>query len=766
MKKYAALSAIAFLFLSLMVVVHRDVPSVRAEDIFYNGDLILNGNNVTIIDNQILHINGSIIITENATLIIRNNGGINFTQQYSNQFNITLMHPANGNPRLIMENNSGIAGNGYPLFLDFYGNSTMETNLAATPENVIFHFFDSSYANITESEFWLIYLYNNAILHVTNATLNYVFLYGNSKATISNAEIYDEFFAGVNSEVTISNCEIIKAEAYGNAKCYIYDSVITNATLYEDAKAWLINTTAINGAAYNNSIAYIYYYLDAHVTDLVGQDIPSANVTAYDIENALADSKLTGMDGRARLTLMKGFANETGFYWTGAYTIVTYYADCSNSTSVEIYDNAEIEVTLNIFCNYPASYDGDITLKDNECLCIYGLLNLNGSIIAEENATLILRNAWINLTQTYSDQFTITFRGNARLIVENSNITSDYSFMINFENNSTATINGLLTNAYILIFMHYSSADITNSTLLRNLYVYSFAKVYASNCTIDRTVALFNNAECILSNCTVNDWITITVSSINATILDLKPGYINHWNFIENCTVEVDSAGHAPNITIIETHVDGWQLNTYGYSNITILRSEFSCLYFYGSTKAAIYRSNVAISTSTHENANCYLEDTTTFYLYLYGNSRVQTTNVTITIGNATVYDNAKLYVGWWLNITVTDQEGTPVPNVTLNITDSEGTTVTSGKIDKWTKVKLLGKIVNATGTEYEFGEYTIDAEYEGHFSSATVLMNGNKEVTITLPFILPEFTLQIILTTLITLTLTTLLYKRKQNQK
>jgi hypothetical protein len=116
MKKYAALSAIAFLFLSLMVVVHRDVPSVRAEDIFYNGDLILNGNNVTIIDNQILHINGSIIITENATLIIRNNGGINFTQQYSNQFNITLMHPANGNPRLIMENNSGIAGNGYPLF--------------------------------------------------------------------------------------------------------------------------------------------------------------------------------------------------------------------------------------------------------------------------------------------------------------------------------------------------------------------------------------------------------------------------------------------------------------------------------------------------------------------------------------------------------------------------------------------------------------------------------------------------------------------------
>jgi len=594
MKKYTAFFAIASLFLSLMVTLQTNVPSVKAGDIFHDGDLILSGNNVTIIDNQILHINGSIIITENATLIIRNNGSINLTQQQGNQFNITLKNPANGNPRLIMKNYSSVTGNGHSLFLDFYGNSTMETNLAATLENVIFRFFDSSYANITESEFWLINLYNNAILHVTNATLNYVFLYGDSKAIVSNAEIYNEFLAGVNSEVTISNCEILSAKARSNAKCYIYDSVITNATLYEEAKAWLINTTTINGVTYNNSIAYIYYYLDAHVTDLVGQDIPSANVTAYDIENALADSKLTGMDGRARLTLMKGFANETGFYWTGAYTIVTYYAECSNSTLVDIYDNTEIEVTLNLFCNYPASYNGDVILKDNECLCVYGLLNLNGSIIAEENATLILRNAWINLTQAYSDQFTITFRGNARLILENSNITSDYSFMINFENNSTATIDGLLTNAHLLIFTYYSSADVANS-LLMNVYVYSFAKVYASNCTIDRTVVLFNNAECILSNCTVNDWIAITVSSVNATISDLKQGYIDHWNFIENCTVEVDPAGYAPKITLTETYVNGWTLNSYESSNITIFRSTLSHLYLYGSSKAYIYKSNVAI---------------------------------------------------------------------------------------------------------------------------------------------------------------------------
>ncbi|MEM3695220.1 MAG: carboxypeptidase-like regulatory domain-containing protein [Candidatus Bathyarchaeia archaeon] len=770
MRKCATLFAIVSLFLSLMVIVHMDVPSVRAADMFYYGDLILNGNNVTIIDNQILHINGSIIITENATLIVRNHGGINFTQQYSDQFNMTLKNPANGNPRLIIENYSGITGGNYFLTLYFYGNSTLETYQATTPENVIFIFYDSSVANITESEFWSIYAHTNTVLHITNAWINYVFLYGNAKATISNTEIYNRLFAGVFSEVVISNCDISNAEARYHVKCYIYDSLIDNATLYDDARAWVFNTTVTNGRAYNNSIAYIYYYLDVHVTDLVGQDVPSANVTAYDVENVLVDSKLTGTDGKARLTLMIGFANETDFYWTGAYTVVTHYMECSNSTSVDMYGNTEIEVKLNLFYSYPASYNGDIILRDNECLCVNGLLNLNGSIIAEENATLILRNAWINFTQTGNYQFTMTCRGNASLILENSNITSDYSFNIQFEGNSTATIDGLLTNAFMLTFMQHSSADITNSMLQKNLYVYGPAKVSASNCTIDRSVVLLYNAECVFSNCTINDWISITVSYANVTIADLEPGYINYWNFLENCSVEVYPTGYAPNVTIIETNVaDGLALHCYGSSNITIFRSTLFTLYFYESTKAEIYNSKVTVFIGTNENAYCYLEDTETYYLHLYGNSRVWAFNATIHI-TPNIYDNAKLYVGWLLKIHVIDQAQPPndVPNANVTITAPGFGTVAYGKTQSngWAAFNLLEKIVNATGTEYEFGPYTIEADYEGHYNSETVTMNGNQEITITLPFIIPEFTLQIMLATLIALTLTTLLYKRKQNRK
>ncbi|MEM3577886.1 MAG: carboxypeptidase-like regulatory domain-containing protein [Candidatus Bathyarchaeia archaeon] len=770
MRKYAALFAIVSLFLSLTVISNMNVPSVRAADIFHEGDLILSGNNVTIIENQILHINGSIIITENATLIIRNHGGINFTQQYSSQFNVTLKNPANGNPRLIIENYSGIAGNGYALMLYFYGNSTLEAYQAATPDRVIFNFFDSSFANITESEFWSIYVYANAVLHMTNAWINYVFLSGNAKATISGTEIFDEISASVNSELTILNCEVSNAEACHNSKCYIYDSVFTNATLYDNARVWLFNTTITNGAVYDSSIAYLYYYLDVHVTDLVGQDVPSANVTAYDSENVLMDSKLTEIDGKARLALMKGFVNETGFYWTGAYTVVAYYMKCSNSTSVNMYGNTEIEVKLNVFYNYPASYNGDIILKDNECLCVNGLLNLNGSIIAEENATLILRDAWINFTQTSNDQFTMTCRGSARLIAENSNITSYYSFMINFEENSTATIDGLLTNAYILTFLHYSSANITNSVLQRNLYAYNYAKVSAVNCTIDRSVAVFNNAECVLSNCTINDWITITVSSANVTMANLEPGYINYWNFLENCSVNVCPTGYAPNITISETCIaDGLGLSSYGSSNITIFRSTLLNLYFYESTKAGIYDSKVTVFICTNEYASCYLENTETYYLYLYGDSKVWAFNATIhTTPN--ISNNAKLYVGWWLNIHVIDQAQPPndVPNANVTITASGFGTVAYGKTQSngWAVFTLLEKIVNATGIEYEFGPYTIETDYEGYHNSATVTMNGNKEVTIILPFTIPEFILQIMLAALMALTLTTLLYKRKQNRK
>lgn len=758
------LFAIVFLLASLTVTSKVNVRTAKAEDIFHEGDLILSGNNVTIIENQVLHINGSIIITENATLIIRNNGLINFTQQYSTQFNMTLKDPVDGNPRLIMENNGSVTGNDWHIYLNFYAGSILEAHKAATNYYVSFYFYSSS-ANITESEFWSIYLYENAVLNMTNSWVDDIRLYGYSKAAISNTEISSDILASVYAEVTVSNCTITSAEARHYSKCYLYDSVITNATLYEYAQAWLFNTTVTNGMTYNNSVAYIHGYLDAHVTDFVGQDIPSANVTAYDLEDVVVESRLTGIDGRARLTLMAGFVNATDFYWTGTYTIVTSYMGCSNSTLVDMYGNIELDVKLGVFYTYPASYNGDIILKDNECLCINGLLNINGSIIVEDNAILILNNGWINFTQEGHNQFSMTIRGDADLIVENGNITTNnYQLFLTFEGNSAATINGLRTTAEMQ-FIHYSKANISNSILEEELIVAHYANASVSNCMLNQLI-LSGYTTCLVSDSTVSDYVSIDIRSANATIMNLTPGHVDSWNALQAFSPEIALDGFVPNVTITNTDVNSWIVHFLEKANTTIRESKLKIIDCHGTSKTQILNSNITMFIYADDMAFCYAQDTVMTMLLMYEESKVCAINTTI-IGTPSVSDNAVLYIGWWLNIHVVDLNNANVPNADITITDSEGNTVAYGETQSngWARFTLTEKLVNATGT-YPYGNYTVQATYESYSNSQQVMMNGNKEITIQLPFILPEFSPITLLLALLALTLAMLCVNKKLKQK
>jgi hypothetical protein len=89
-------------------------------------------------------------------------------------------------------------------------------------------------------------------------------------------------------------------------------------------------------------------------------------------------------------------------------------------------------------------YQGDLILKDNDIYVIEGAFNINGSIVVEENATLILRNAVVNFTQTSNWQRNITLgnplNGNPRLEVNDTTITSNYSYSINLDTNSSTNV--------------------------------------------------------------------------------------------------------------------------------------------------------------------------------------------------------------------------------------------------------------------------------------------------------------------------------------
>jgi hypothetical protein len=91
---------------------------------------------------------------------------------------------------------------------------------------------------------------------------------------------------------------------------------------------------------------YFSWYLNAQVVDSVGQNVPSANVTAFYSNSTLADSKLTDTSGRATLTLMEKMMNDTGSYPVGNYTVQASYLTYSNSTTVNMTQSQEVTLTL------------------------------------------------------------------------------------------------------------------------------------------------------------------------------------------------------------------------------------------------------------------------------------------------------------------------------------------------------------------------------------------------------------------------------------
>jgi len=91
---------------------------------------------------------------------------------------------------------------------------------------------------------------------------------------------------------------------------------------------------------------YVSWYLDAHVIDSIGQDVPSANVTAAYPNATIAESKLTNANGLARLTVMEKMMNSTGDYPVGNYTIEASYGTHFNSTTVNMTGNREITLSL------------------------------------------------------------------------------------------------------------------------------------------------------------------------------------------------------------------------------------------------------------------------------------------------------------------------------------------------------------------------------------------------------------------------------------
>ncbi len=368
----------------------------------YQGDLVLSGSNVTIIEDDEFKINGSIIVEENATLVLRN-ALLNFTQNSNFEFGIRLENPSGGDPRLLVEN-ATILGNDRKLKLEFYASSQGSLSMLSAPKLYLFS-RDSAALTISDSSIYHLGCVDESVIEVSNSSWSSGELRGYSSCEVVNCTmdrlqalssekidvvdstvmhtltIYasganfsaDRLLSGIYSTWSfLENCSVLVAPdgratslfltdtrvnewiigVYSSSNVTVSNSHLRIANLGDTAQLRLENTTIKYCNVYDQAQALVHWLLDVHVVGSAGQDVASAEVEASCPEGTNgtdgmpAQSGVTGPDGWARLTLAEKLLNATGEYPAGIYTVRAAYGGHSETTTVNMTGNKRIQLGL------------------------------------------------------------------------------------------------------------------------------------------------------------------------------------------------------------------------------------------------------------------------------------------------------------------------------------------------------------------------------------------------------------------------------------
>jgi len=117
---YKAIFALLILLVALSV--NASVEKLERSIPTYEGDLVLSGNDVLVVENQTLTVEGNIFISGNATLILRN-ATLLLLQEECFQREIVLANASNGNPRMLLVSSTVTSNHHY--YLRLYDNASL-----------------------------------------------------------------------------------------------------------------------------------------------------------------------------------------------------------------------------------------------------------------------------------------------------------------------------------------------------------------------------------------------------------------------------------------------------------------------------------------------------------------------------------------------------------------------------------------------------------------------------------------------------------------
>ncbi len=372
-------------------------------------------------------------------------------------------------------------------------------------------------------------------------------------------------------------------------------------------------------------------------------------------------------------------------------------------------------------------YQGDLVLTGNNVTVIEGRFDINGSILIEENATLILNDAMLNFTSGSVHSITLQnpVNGNPRFMANNVSIIG-LSTSRFYDNGSLFFSNCSVFGPGGFYFNDECNVTVLDSTIEKNFQVRDFSRALIYDSTIERLELVTHTTNCSIEN--------------------LNPGFYNYWDFWLNCSVVVGQFGRSPYVTLNQTLIESWNLS------------------FQASSFAEIFESSI---WQLHENAgHACLYNSTMNRIELYGGSTVNLVNSsyvqTYLSGTSTVY------VNWYLFVSVVDSlsQNVPLANVTVAFPNA---TLTDSKLSDGnglTKFTLLDKRINATGT-YPIGNYTVNASYAVYSDAATLSLTTNAQITLTLEdFIIPEWPSLLILPLFLATILLVIMAKRRMYSK
>jgi hypothetical protein len=342
--KGSVLLVVVVLLFSFMSVFRSTVSIAEASPDVFQGDLVIDGSNVTVIEGR-FDINGSIVVMGNATLVLRN-ALVNFTQIMNRQFNVSFLNAADGNPRLNVENVTVSSGtNAIEWFLR--ENSTASISGLDMP----------SMSNIITV--------NDAVVSVEDSHLDQFWANGHSIVTVADSSAT----VGVNgydsSRVSIDNCSL----------GHVYSLSSSNVTVTNT------NLTALDYSAYSYSSS-----ANASILGLKPRHVEYWNLKVN-------CSAVTGLGGEVPdFTLLNTEVSSWGFTFEGNSNVTVVE---SNLGYFQLGDSAVAYLNYSVI-------NQSLFMYDNSSAYFYQS-NVTGNALCRQNSSIWLYQSTIS-TPTINDQ--------------------------------------------------------------------------------------------------------------------------------------------------------------------------------------------------------------------------------------------------------------------------------------------------------------------------------------------------------------------------